>query len=315
MSLKTKRYVFRPLEYQQAFDFFVTQSNSFWLPTEVSMETDILDWKSKLTEAEKDVVINTLRLFTQMEIAVQDNFWNIVPKLFKKPEVSMMSAGFSNMESIHTWGYSYLNDSLKLPESEFSTFLQEPTMKAKLDYFCQKRSNVPLFLATLTFLEGVSLFSSFVVLANFSRFNKLKGVQQIISYSALDEGLHANASAWLFNEYKKDYPKEFNPELGEEIKEMARTVVALEDDYVDRIFKLAPNGIEGLSPAQVKQYVRFRANDKLIDLGMKPMYNKVKTHELDWWSAMLGGVSRVDFFSQRNSSYALGKLSFDEVEF
>lgn len=315
MSLKSKRYVFRPFEYQDAFNFFSLQSNSFWLPTEVSMERDVLDWKTKLSEPEKDVVINTLRLFTQMEIAVQDNFWNVVPKLFKKPEIAMMSASFANMESIHTWGYSYLNDSLKLPESEFAAFVQEPTMKAKLDYFCQKRSNTPLFLATLTMLEGVSLFSSFAILANFSRFNKLLGVQQIISFSARDEGLHAEASSWLFNTYKKEFPKEFTKELGDEIKEMTRVVVALEDDYIDRIFKLAPTGIEGLTPEEVKTYVRFRANSKLIDLGLKPLYTKAKGHNLQWWELMLGGIKRTDFFSQRVDSYSLGKISFDGVEF
>jgi ribonucleoside-diphosphate reductase beta chain len=159
MSLKTARYCYRPFEYPQAFEYFKIQQESFWLPTEVKMEKDILDWNSeKLSIAEKDVVIMTLRLFTQLEIAVQDNFWNIVPKKFKKPEITLMSSGFSNMESIHQWAYSYLNDSLGLPEKEFSEFLQDPVMKAKLEYFCKKHDKVPLFLATLVFLEGVSLF-------------------------------------------------------------------------------------------------------------------------------------------------------------
>src|SRR6266853_1524994 len=166
MSLKQNRYFFRPFEYDKANLYFQTQSNSFWLPTEVNMEPDIQDWKSKLTDAEKDVVVNTLRLFTQVELAVQDNFWNVIPRLFKKPEIGQMCAAFSNMEAIHQWGYSYLTDTLGLPESEFSAFIQEPSMRAKIEFFCKKTKDIPLFLATLAFVEGVSLFSSFVILTN-----------------------------------------------------------------------------------------------------------------------------------------------------
>jgi ribonucleoside-diphosphate reductase beta chain len=316
VALKDRRIVFRPFEYQQANDYFVTQSNSFWLPTEVSMQGDVQDWENKLTDAEKDVVINTLRLFTQAELAVQDNFWNVVPKMFKKPEIVQMSAAFSNMEAIHQWGYSYLNDSLNLPESEFSAFIQEPSMKAKLDFFCKKTKDVPLFLATLAFVEGVSLFSSFAILINFSRFNKLKGLKQIVAFSVRDESLHSEASCWLFKQYVQEYPKELTKESKELIYDMARTVVELEDDFVDRVFKLAPTGIEGLTPDELKTFIRYRANCKLHDLGLPANWKSLGDDQgLDWFNVMVGGVARTDFFSQRNDSYSLGKISFDKIKF
>lgn len=314
--LKHSRYVYRPFSYQKANDFFTTQCNSFWLPTEVNMEPDVQDWKTSMTEAEKDVVINTLRLFTQVELAVQDNFWNVIPRMFKIPEIANMSAAFSNMEAIHQWGYSYLNDTLGLPESEFSVFIQEPSMKAKIDFFCKKTKDVPLFLATLAFVEGVSLFSSFVILMNLSRFGKMKGIKQIVAFSCRDESLHSEASCWLFNQYVQEYPKELTKETKEAIYEMARTVVALEDDYIDRVFKLAPEGIEGLTPEQLKKFVRHRANCKLQDLGLAKNWKQISANDdFLWFNAMVGGAKRTDFFGQRVDEYSQGSITFNRIKF
>lgn len=317
MSIKKARYVYRPFEFEKAFDYFQIQSNNFWLPSEVSMERDIQDWKTKLSDSEKDVVTNTLRLFTQIELAVQDNFWNITPKLFKKPEIAMMSASFSNMESIHLWGYSYLNDSLGLPESEFSAFVQEPTMKAKIDYFCKKTNNIPLFLATLAVLEGVSLYSSFAILMSFAMDNKLLGVQQIVSFSVRDESLHSDASCWLFKEYTKEYTKDLTKETKDDILEMVRTVVAMEDDYIDRVFQMAPDGVKYLTPKQLKNFVRFRANAKLYDLGLPMNWKQVNdSHDLEWFNVASGGIRHTEFLSgQRVDDYGQGTLTFDKVKF
>jgi ribonucleoside-diphosphate reductase beta chain len=317
MSLKTPRYTYRPFQYQQAHDFFTIQSNNFWLPSEVSMERDIQDWKIKLTNAEKDIIINTLRLFTQIEIAVQDNFWMVIPKLFKKPEIAMMCASFTNMEAVHQEGYSYLNDSLGLPESEFSAFVQEPSMKAKIDFFCKKTKDIPLFLATLAVLEGVSLYSSFAILMSFSMENKLLGVQQIVSFSVRDESLHSDASCWLFKKYTEEYPNDLTKETKADILDMVRTVVAMEDDYIDRVFQLAPEGVKYLTPKQLKNFVRYRANAKLHDLGLPMNWKGISnSNDLEWFNVMSGGIRHTEFLSgQRVDDYSQGALSFDKVKF
>lgn len=316
MSLKTPRYVYRPFEYENAHEFFKTQSHSFWLPTEVSLQSDVEDWKNLLTDEEKSVVENTLKLFTQMELAVQDNFWYVVPKLFKKPEIAQMSSAFSYMESIHQWSYSLLNDTLGLPESDYSAFIQEKSMKDKIDFFCKKTKNIPLFLATLAFVEGVSLFSSFAILLNPSRFNKLKGIGQIIRFSCRDESLHSEASCWMFSQYIKEFPKEMTDEVKAEIYDMARTVVSLEDNYIDKVFELCEDGVEGLTIQQLKNFIRHRANSKLHDLGFGSNWKNVNdVSDMDWFYVMVGGEKRTDFFSQRVDDYSHGRINFDKVKF
>ena len=128
----------------------------------------------------------------------------------------MMAGAFGSFEGIHTIGYAFLNDTLGL--KDYDAFLAEPTAKAKIDRLVDinakeaSREDIAKSLAVFSgFVEGVSLFSSFAILFNFSRFNKLKGVGQIISWSVRDESLHSQAGCWLFREYIKENHFEWHP--------------------------------------------------------------------------------------------------------
>ncbi len=190
MTLLDPRVTYAPFEYPQAFTYWDLQQASHWLPNEISLASDINDWKLNLTEAEKNVIGHILKGFTQSEIFIQEYWGQMVGNWFKIPELMMMSSTFSAFESIHAVSYAYLNQSLGL--EDFDAFLHEPSAKAKIDRLINTKGNTKEEIARSlaifsAFNEGVNLFSSFAVLLNFSRFNKLKGVGQIIAYSIKDE--------------------------------------------------------------------------------------------------------------------------------
>jgi ribonucleoside-diphosphate reductase beta chain len=124
MPLTTPREVYKPFEYSKAFEYWEKQQNAHWLPTEVAMSKDINDWTHKLTESERLVVGQILKSFTQTEISVNDYWSRKISLWFPKPEICMMASAFGAMETIHTVGYSYLNDSLGL--DDYSAFLSDP---------------------------------------------------------------------------------------------------------------------------------------------------------------------------------------------
>lgn len=193
MALLNPRVSFAPYEYDRAYQFWELQSQSHWLHTEVSLASDIHDWKLNLTDSEKNVIGNILKSFTQSEVFIQEYWSQMVSKWFKKPEIQMMAAVFASFESIHAVAYAYLNQSLGL--EDFSAFLQEPTAKAKIDRLIttkgKSKEEIAKSLAVFSaFNEGVNLFSSFAVLLNFARFDKMKGLGQIITFSIKDESLH-----------------------------------------------------------------------------------------------------------------------------
>lgn len=317
MGLLNPRATYAPFEYDQAYRYWELQQQSHWLHTEIAMSGDINDWKMNLSESEKYVVGQILKGFTQSEIFIQEYWSQMVSKWFKKPEIQMMSSAFASMESVHAVSYAYLNDSLGL--SDFAAFLHEPTAKAKIDRLMEtkgkSKAEIARSLAIFSaFNEGVNLFSSFAVLLNFSRFNKMKGLGQIIAFSIKDESLHSEAGCWLFRTLIGEYPEIWTDELKKEIYEAARVTVELEDAFIDNAFERGT--IEGLDPADLKAFIRHRANTKLNDLTLKSNWKNIDKEALArmaWFDVLSAGVSHADFFASRVSDYSKGNIDFSKI--
>ena len=317
LSITTPREVYKPFEYPRAAEFWEKQQNNHWLPSEVSMSKDLQDWSHELTESERKVIGNVLKSFTQTEIHVNEYWATKVTKWFPKPEIQLMCSAFSSMESVHQVGYSYLNDTLGL--DNYSAFMQDPSALAKLDALKSvkgnSKSDIARSLAIFSaFTEGVNLFSSFAILTGLSRYNLMMGVKNIVAWSIKDEQLHSQAGCWIFNTLVSETPNLMNKELKADIYEAARTSVQLEDDFIDQCFSLGV--VRGLDPKDLKQYIRQRANSKLVEIGLKSNWKNLDVDSLErmsWFDNLSGGVSNVDFFSSRVSDYSKVNFNIDNL--
>lgn len=317
MGLLNPRATYAPFEYEQAYKYWELQQSSHWLHSEISMSSDINDWKLNLTEPEKNVIGHILKGFTQSEVFIQEYWGQMIANWFKKPEIQMMAAAFSAFESIHAVSYAYLNQSLGL--EDFGAFLHEPTAKAKIDRLIatkgKSKEEIAMSIAIFSaFNEGVNLFSSFAVLLNFSRFNKMKGLGQIIAFSIKDESLHSEAGCWLFRTFVSEYPEVLTPQLFENIYDAARVTLTLENDFIDKAFSFGP--IEGLTKEDLKNFIKFRLNTKLDDLGFRKVYTDINQNALErmaWFDVMSAGVSHADFFAQRVTDYSKGNFDFSNI--
>lgn len=317
MGLLKPRATYAPFEYEQAYKYWELQQQSHWLHTEISMASDINDWKMNLSEAEKNIIGHILKGFTQSEIFIQEYWGQMVANWFKKPEIQMMSAAFSAMESIHAVAYAYLNQSLGL--EDFDAFLHEPTAKAKIDRLISTKGkskeeiarSIAIFSA---FNEGVNLFSSFALLLSPSRFNKMKGLGQIIAFSIKDESLHSEAGCWLFRTFVSEYPEVLTEELKNSIYDAARVTIELEDAFIAKAFSLG--SMEGVEEKDLKNFIRFRANTKLNDLGLRKLWKNIDKNALErmaWFDILSTGVSHADFFAVRVDSYSKGNVDFSGI--
>jgi ribonucleoside-diphosphate reductase beta chain len=312
------RLEFYPFQYPEAYDFYKKQQQAHWLIEEINLSGDVNDWKLKLNEAEKNLIGMTLKGFTSAEVLVA-NFWiQRVTKFFKHPEIQMMAQTNASFEAIHADAYSKLNITLGL--DDFKAFTQEPTVKAKLDRFMhvagKTRQDLALSLATFSaFGEGVMLFSSFAILLNFSRFNKMKGMGQVISFSIRDESLHSDAGCWLFRQLMAEYPELFTDELKKYIYDAARLTVELEDNFIDKAFEMG--AVEGLDPSDLKAFIRHRANTKLADLGLKSNWKNTDKEAVSritsWFDVMSAGIEQQDFFSSRPTAYAKATIDWSTM--
>jgi len=304
-GLRTPSVGYKPFRYPWAYEFWRRQQQVHWMPEEVPLGEDVKDWASKLNDGERNLLTQIFRFFTQSDIEVNDNYMERYSRVFKPTEIKMMLASFSNIETIHVAAYALLLETIGMPESEFAAFYDYQAMRDKHDYMgkfgvdtdADILRTVAMFGA---FTEGLQLFASFAMLMNFPRFNKMKGMGQIVTWSVRDESLHCEGMIKLFHAYAKETGA-LTQEVKDDIAECCRTVVSMEDKFIDLAFEMGP--VQGMTPDDIKQYIRYIADWRLGQLGLPKIYG-VTEHPIPWLTSILNGVEHANFFEARATEYS-----------
>jgi ribonucleoside-diphosphate reductase beta chain len=246
------------------------------------------------------------RFFTQSDVEVNNCYMRHYSQVFGPVEVQMMLSAFSNIETVHIAAYSHLLDTIGMPEVEYSAFLQYKEMKDKFDYMQNVSMQNPRDIAKTmamfgAFTEGLALFASFAILMNFPRFNKMKGMGQIVTWSVRDETLHCLSMIRLFNSFIAEHPGIWDESLKKEITESCEITVAHEDAFIDLCFEMGE--IEGLKPEDIKKYIRYIGDRRLQQLGLNAIYGMDK-NPLPWMDQMLNGAEHTNFFENRATEYS-----------
>jgi len=298
--------------YAWAYDFWKRQQQTHWMGEEVPLGGDLKDWASdRVTDAERALLTQIFRFFTQSDVEVGDNYLKRYIPIFQPLSVQMMMAAFTNMETVHIDAYALLLKTLGMPKAEFEAFRDYNEMRAKADYMhtfgVGTVSDVSRTLAMFgAFTEGMALFASFAMLLNFPRHNKMNGMGQIVTWSVRDESLHCEGIIKLFHEWNRETGA-LTPTVRDDIIDVAKTMVSLEERFVDLAFGLG--GIQGMTPADIHAYVRYVADWRLTQLKLPPVfghfeqpesgYAQLKPHPLPWLVEILNGVEHANFFEQR----------------
>jgi ribonucleoside-diphosphate reductase beta chain len=283
------------------------------------MLEDVKDWKNKLTPSEKQFLTHIFRFFTQGDVDVAGGYVKNYLPYFPQPEVRMMLLGFAAREALHIAAYSHLIETLGLPDTMYNQFLEYDAMKQKHDYVLDiagqnsTKQNTAKHIAVFSaFTEGMQLFSSFIMLLNFPRNGTMKGMGQIVTWSIVDETMHTESMIKLFRTYIEENKEIWNDELKGELYTIAERMVTLEDKFIDLAFQMGE--MQRLSSEDVKQYIRYIADRRLISLGLKGVF-KVKKNPLPWVEEMVNSPVHGNFFENRVTDYAKGALSgtWDDV--
>ncbi len=296
---------YKPFRYPWAYDFWRRQQQIHWLPEEVPLGEDCKDWANKLSPQERNLLMQIFRFFTQSDIEVNDNYMERYGRVFKPTEIKMMLASFANIETVHIAAYALLLETIGMPESEFAAFLDYEAMRAKHDYMGQfgieNEGDIARTLAMFgAFTEGLQLFASFAMLMNFPRFNKMKGMGQIVSWSVRDESLHCEGIIKLYHTFARETGA-VTKAVADDIVECCRTVVGLEDRFIDLAFELGP--VQGMTPQDIKTYIRYIADWRLGQLNLPKLFG-VTEHPLPWLTSILNGVEHANFFEARATEYS-----------
>jgi len=312
----------KPNLYPWTEEFIEAMHNGFWTDKEFSFKSDVQQFKVNLTEQEREIIIRTLSAIGQIEIAVK-TFWAKLGENLPHPAMQDLGYVMANTEVIHNNAYERLISVLGL-EDVFEKNLKLEWIEGRVKYLrkythkyykdSKKQYLYAIILFTL-FVENVSLFSQFYVINWFARFkNVLKDTDQQVKYTRNEENIHALVGIKIINTIRSEYPEFFDEELENKIISEAEEAFKSEAKIVDWMI----NGIqeEGLSAPIVKEFIKNRINESLVQIGFRKAFevDKEILKETKWFTEELLGNNMTDFFFQKPTEYAKKDQCFDESE-
>ena len=314
--------MFKPMKYPEAFEHWDVHDKMVWHWDEVPLADDVKDFTAA-KEDEREFITQVMRLFTQNDIEVGHGY-DVLLRIFKPTEVSMMLRGNADRENTHIAAYSLFTETLGFPDEFYSEYLEDEHMVGKLEFvvgsqvkkledyeeFSEKQyvQDIMYMLAVYASLtEGVSLFAQFAMLLKYQLEGKYKGLGTIVEWSIKDEEQHVVSNSWLFRTFVAENLEHFDDVIKKRIYRATRELVQKECDLVD---ELNPPHMDN---EEVKQYIRYIADQRLKLIGFKANYDIVES-PFPWMDELTGTVL-TNFFEGKVTEYTNGSLtgSWDEL--
>lgn len=313
MSLLQASDTYKPFKYTWAVKLAETHEVMHWHEMETDLQDDVNQWKSgKLEKWEVNHITQILRLFTQTDAQVASNYCDLFIPTFKNNEIRQMLLSFAAREGIHQRAYSLLNDTLGLPEGEYKAFLDYIEMSDKVEFMQDNdvttTKGLAKALAQSACNEGMSLFSAFIMLLNYQRQGKMRGMCEVVLWSIRDESEHCKGMTQLFRQFCSENPQIVSDGFKKEVYDMFRDAVSLEDRFIDLAYNLGEP--DNLPKQVVKDYIRYIADRRLVQLGLKPNWG-VESNPCPWFDWLVTGESHGNFFEGRVTDYSSEGLSGD----
>ena len=300
-------------------DYIDALMNMVWKYDAIPLQKDVEDYQRALTgnPQEAKLIENTMKLFTSNEVLVKTGYAKFA-SIFKPNQVVNWAMYAGGSEVVHEKAYSLFTDTIGLPNTVYTDFLDINVMKTKTTYIDKAkvkkweeykavgltdaeadwefRRAVARMLAIYgAGTEAVTLYAQFAMLLKFRMEGKYPGLCQIVEYSIRDEYTHHLGNAHLFRQYIQENPDIWDDELKFDIYESMREIVAYEDALIDY---LSPSDKESF-----KAYVRYQANSALLELGMKANWTDVQSNPFEFMELITGTVI-TDFFSGKVTQYS-----------
>lgn len=312
ISRKPNRYEFT--------EFYIrAMHEGFWTDKEFTFASDLQDFKINLNDAEKDIITKTLSAIGQIEVAVK-TFWAKLGDNLPHPSIQDLGYVMANVEVIHNMAYERLISILGM-EDIFEDNLKLECINGRVKYLkkythkfykdSKKQYIYALVLFTL-FVENVSLFSQFYIILWFNRYkNILKDTAQQVKYTTLEELLHSKVGIVLINTIREEHPELFDQDLEDKILHEAEEAFKAESKIIDWI--LGDFDKDKLNVTILKEFIKYRINDSLKDIGFKSIFevDKKILKNTMWFDEMVSGDNMVDFFNSRPVDYSKSNQSFD----
>ncbi|PAU65995.1 ribonucleotide-diphosphate reductase subunit beta [Pseudomonas sp. PIC25] len=317
-----------PFKYDWAWQKYLDGCANHWMPQEVNMNADIALWKSKdgLTEDERRIVKRNLGFFSTADSLVANNLVLAVYRLITNPECRQYILRQAFEEAIHTHAYQYCIESLGMDEGEiFNMYHEIPSVAKKASWGLKYTRSIsdPNFttgtvetdkeflrnlIAYYCVLEGIFFYCGFTQILSMGRRNKMTGTAEQFQYILRDESMHLNFGIDVINQIKIENPHLWDAAMKDEATQMILQGTQLEIEYARDTM---PRGVLGMNAAMMEDYLKFIANRRLTQIGLKEEYPGT-TNPFPWMSEIMDLKKEKNFFETRVIEYQTGgALSWD----
>jgi len=301
----------KPYEYNKFLDYTDAIRNSYWVHTEFNFQGDVQDFQVDTTTVEKNVIRKTMLAISQIEVQVK-TFWSDIYKEMPKAELGSVGMTFAESEVRHMDAYSHLLDILGITE-DFKEVTEVPAMRKRIEYLDEylegvdsedKEEYVMSILLFSTFVEHVSLFSQFLIMSSFDKYEKkFKGISNAVEATSKEEQIHGLFGQELVNTIREENPELFNEEFEEEVKEACLQAYEAEMDILDWIF--SEGELEFLPRKYIDEFLKNRFNQSLENVDVEPVFetDDELLEETRWFNEDIMMTKDNDFFSKRSTTY------------
>jgi len=307
-----KRINLKPYDYPVLGEYVNAIRHSYWIHTEFNYTSDVQDFKTSLSEVEKNAIKNTMLAISQIEVAVK-TFWGDIYKKMPKPEIGSVGATFAESEVRHHDAYSHLLEILGL-NNEFKNLKKNPVIMKRVSYLESALKNVnsddnqefseSIILFSL-FIEHVSLFSQFLIIMAFNKHrNVLKGISNVVEATSKEEQIHGDFGIDLIKIIKEENPEWFDESHKALVQETCKEAFLSESKIIDWIFEKGE--LDFLPKVVIKEFIKNRFNNSLESIGISKVFdiNETLLSNTDWFDDEIIGTKHGDFFVKRSINYS-----------
>ena len=248
---------------------------------------------------------------SQIEVQVK-TFWSDIYEQMPKAELGSVGMTFAESEVRHMDAYSHLLDILGITE-DFEKVTEVPAMRNRIEYLDEylegadgedKEEYVMSILLFSTFVEHVSLFSQFLIMSSFDKYEKkFKGISNAVEATSKEEQIHGLFGQELVNTIKEENPELFDQDFEEEVKEACIQAYEAEMDILDWIFE--EGELEFLPRKYINEFLKNRFNQSLEKVDVDSVFetDDELLEETRWFEEDIMMTKDNDFFSKRSTTY------------
>jgi ribonucleoside-diphosphate reductase beta chain len=318
------------MQYPDFYEMYKNSIKNTWTVEEVDFSTDVTDLRNKMSAPERHMINRLVAFFATGDSIVSNNLVLNLYKHINSPEARMYLSRQLFEEAVHVQFYLTLLDTYipddREREKAFSAIENIPSIRKKGE-FCMKwidsiqnldslqtkedrREFMLNLICFATCIEGLFFFAAFAYVYFLRSKGLLHGLAAGTNWVFRDESAHMNFALEVVKKVRNEEPELFDEALTRQIVTMLDEAVECEMQFAEDILS---GGVAGLSVADMRQYLEYIADQRLVQLGLQKVYGAKNPFS---FMDLQDVQELANFFERRVSAYQVavaGDVSFNEA--